>query len=98
MTIEEPPADADPDAAGLRSGGDDGEAPRLKSERTQNVMIDLNTANAEELDGAPQLKGHGFEIVRTRDERGRFDSLRQLDEAPGLAGKWDGAEAEVRIG
>ena len=61
-------------------------------------MIDLNTATAAELDTVPQLKGHGFEIVRYRDERGRFGALRQLDEVPGLAGKWDGAEAAVRIG
>jgi competence protein ComEA len=60
-------------------------------------MIDLNTASAKELDVVPQLKGHGFEIVRYREERGRFDALRQLDEVPGLAGKWDGAEAEVQI-
>lgn len=60
-------------------------------------MIDLNTASAEDLDAVPQLKGHGFEIVRCREERGRFDSLRQLDEVPGLAGKWDGAEREVDV-
>ncbi len=61
-------------------------------------MIDVNTATAAELDAVPQLKGHGFEIVRYRDERGRFDSLRQLDEVPGLTGKWDGAESEIKIG
>lgn len=60
-------------------------------------MIDLNTASAQELDTVAQLKGHGFEIVRYRDDRGRFDSLRQLDEVPGLTGKWDGAEAEVEV-
>lgn len=60
-------------------------------------MIDLNTATAEELDAVPQLKGHGFEIVRYREERGRFDALRQLDEVPGLVGKWDGAEAQVTV-
>ena len=60
-------------------------------------MIDLNTATAEELDAVPQLKGHGFEIVRYREERGRFDAMRQLDEVPGLVGKWDGAEAQVHI-
>ncbi len=60
-------------------------------------MIDLNAATAEQLDAVPQLKGHGFEIVRYREERGRFDSLRQLDEVPGLTGKWDGAEAEVGV-
>ena len=61
-------------------------------------MIDLNTATAEQLDAGPQLKGHGFEIVRYREERGRFDALRQLDEVPGLTGKWDGAEADIGLG
>ncbi|WP_174279273.1 helix-hairpin-helix domain-containing protein [Sphingomonas bacterium] len=61
-------------------------------------MIDLNTATAAELDGVPQLKGHGFEIVRCREDRGGFTALRQLDEVPGLTGKWDGAEAAVAIG
>lgn len=60
-------------------------------------MLDLNTASAEELDGVPELKGHGFEIVRYREERGRFDALRQLDEVPGLTGKWDGAEARIQV-
>ena len=60
-------------------------------------MIDLNTATAEELDTVPQLRGHGFEIVRYRDERGRFQALRQLDEVPGLVGKWDGAEASLTV-
>ena len=50
-------------------------------------MIDINTASADEIDAIEQLKGHGFEIVRYRDERGRFDELRQLEEVPGLAGK-----------
>ena len=61
-------------------------------------MIDLNTATAAQLDGIEQLKGHGPEIVRTREARGRFTALRQLDEVPGLCGKWDGAEAELTIG
>jgi DNA uptake protein ComE-like DNA-binding protein len=61
-------------------------------------MIDLNAATAEQLDAVPQLKGHGFEIVRYREERGRFDALRQLDEVPGLTGKWDGAETEIGLG
>ena len=61
-------------------------------------MIDLNRASAEELDGIPALKGHGFEIVRYREERGRFDALRQLDEVPGLAGKTDGLDDVLRIG
>ena len=60
-------------------------------------VIDVNTASARELDAIPQLKGHGFEIVRYREERGRFDTLRQLDEVPGLTGKWDGAEAELGV-
>ncbi len=61
-------------------------------------MIDLNSASAEQLDAIEQLRGHGFEIVRYREERGGFDAVRQLEEAPGLAGKWDGAEAELRVG
>jgi competence protein ComEA len=60
-------------------------------------MFDLNTATAEQLDAVPELKGHGFEIVRYREERGRFGALRQLDEVPGLAGKWDGAETQVNV-
>jgi competence protein ComEA len=50
------------------------------------------------MDTVPELKGHGFEIVRYRDERGRFGTLRQLDEVPGLTGKWDGAETHVSVG
>ncbi len=61
-------------------------------------MIDLNTATAEAIDAVPALKGHGFEIVRYREERGRFDSLRQLEEVPGMAGKTDGLEGEVGVG
>ena len=60
-------------------------------------MIDLNTATADELDGVPQLRGHGFEIVSYREQRGRFDAVRQLEEVPGLAGKWDGAEAHLHV-
>jgi competence protein ComEA len=60
-------------------------------------MIDLNTATAEELDAVPALEGHGFEIVRYRQERGRFTSLRQLDEVPGLSAKSDGVEREVSV-
>ena len=60
-------------------------------------MIDLNQATAEELDGVPPLKGHGFEIARYREERGRFTSLRQLDEVPGLSGKSDGVDAYVEV-
>lgn len=61
------------------------------------LMINLNSATAAELDEVPQLSGHGFEIVRYRDERGRFDEVRQLEEVPGLAGKWDGAEANLSV-
>lgn len=61
-------------------------------------MIDLNTASADTLDGIEMLRGgHGFEIVRYHEERGRFTSLRQLDEVPGLSGKPDGVEAHVSI-
>jgi competence protein ComEA len=60
-------------------------------------MIDLNTATAEEFDGVEELRGHGFEIVRYREERGRFTSLRQLDEVPGLAGTTDGVGAPVSV-
>jgi competence protein ComEA len=54
-------------------------------------MLNVNEATAAELDAVPALKGHGFEIVRYREERGGFTDLRQLDEVPGLAGKSDGA-------
>ncbi|WP_174291726.1 helix-hairpin-helix domain-containing protein [Sphingomonas bacterium] len=60
-------------------------------------MIDLNTATPEQLDGLPQLKGHGFEIVRYREERGRFTALRQLDEVPGLAAKTHGLEHQLSL-
>lgn len=61
-------------------------------------MLDLNAATAEQIDAVPALQGHGFEIVRYREERGRFDSLRQLEEVPGMAGKTDGLEDKVRVG
>ena len=51
--------------------------------------LDINAASKEELDAVEGLAGHGHEIVRYRDERGRFTALRQLDEVPGLAGKLD---------
>ena len=53
--------------------------------------LDINEATKEELDSVEGLKGHGHEIVRYREERGRFTALRQLDEVPGLAGKLDEA-------
>jgi competence protein ComEA len=55
------------------------------------MPLNVNTASKDELDAVEGLAGHGFEIVRYRDERGRFDSLRQLDEVPGLSGKVDDA-------
>lgn len=61
-------------------------------------MIDINTASADEIDAVPQLKGHGFEIVRYREERGRFEPVRQLEEVPGLAGKIDGLKGAARAG
>ena len=60
-------------------------------------MIDLNTATAAELDGIEALSGHGFEIVKYREERGRFDEVRQLEEVPGLAGKWDAAAGALTL-
>lgn len=60
-------------------------------------MINLNSSTAAELDEVPQLRGHGFEIVRYREERGRFSEVRQLEEVPGLAGKWDGAEVALSV-
>jgi len=51
--------------------------------------VDVNAAPAAELDAVPGLQGHGHEIERYRGERGRFTSLRQLDEVPGLSGKVD---------
>lgn len=63
----------------------------------QNV-IDINTASADEIDAVAQLKGHGLEIVRYRDERGRFEAVRQLEEVPGFAGKTAGLEDVVRFG
>lgn len=60
-------------------------------------MLDINSATADELDEIPALKGHGFEIVRYREERGGFSDLRQLDEVPGLTGKSDGAIDLLRV-
>ena len=61
-------------------------------------MIDINTASADEIDAVPQLSGHGFEIVRYREERGRFEAIRQLEEVPGMAGKAAGLENAIRFG
>jgi DNA uptake protein ComE-like DNA-binding protein len=51
--------------------------------------LDINRADRDALDAVKGLKGHGHEIVRYRDERGGFTSLRELDEVPGLTGKID---------
>ncbi|GAA0661583.1 competence protein ComEA [Sphingomonas insulae] len=59
--------------------------------------ININTATADELDAIPALKGHGFEIVRYRDERGGFSDLRQLAEVPGMTGKADDISAELTV-
>lgn len=57
--------------------------------------IDINSASAEEIDAVPELKGHGFEIVRYWEDRGHFNTLRQLEEVPGLAGKVAGLQGKV---
>ena len=64
----------------------------------EEAAIDVNTASAEELDAVPALKGHGYEIVRYREERGGFTNLRQLDEVPGMVGKVDGLGAVLTVG
>lgn len=61
-------------------------------------MIDINTATADEIDALPALKGHGYEIVRYRQERGGFTELRQLDEVPGLSGKAADAAQYLSVG
>ena len=53
------------------------------------MPVDVNKASKDELDGVEGLRGHGHEIVRYREERGGFTSLRELDEVPGLSGKVD---------
>ncbi len=62
------------------------------------ALVNVNTATAEELDAVPALTGHGFEIVRYREERGTFTDLRQLDEVPGLTGKADGGRSALTVG
>jgi DNA uptake protein ComE-like DNA-binding protein len=56
--------------------------------------LDINTADKDALDGVEGLRGHGHEIVRYREERGGFTSLRELDEVPGLTGKVDAETLE----
>jgi DNA uptake protein ComE-like DNA-binding protein len=61
--------------------------------------LDLNSADKEALDAIEDLKGHGHEIVRYREERGGFTSVDQLEEVPGLTGKLtDAARGRLRIG
>ena len=62
------------------------------------MSVNVNTADQAALDAHPPLAGHGYEIVRYREDRGRFTALRQLDEVPGLAGKLDdAARAELSL-
>jgi DNA uptake protein ComE-like DNA-binding protein len=56
--------------------------------------LDINTADKAALNALEGLKGHGHEIVRYREERGGFTSLRELDEVPGLTGKVDAETLE----
>jgi competence protein ComEA len=58
------------------------------------VTVDINEATQDDLDAVPGLHGHGFEIVRYRTDRGRFDDLRQLNEVPGLAAPISAATLE----
>jgi DNA uptake protein ComE-like DNA-binding protein len=60
--------------------------------------LDINEAGQDAFDAIDGLKGHGHEIVRYREERGGFTSLRELDEVPGLTGKVDEAtKARLRV-
>lgn len=61
------------------------------------TLIHVNIATADELDAIPRLKGHGFEIVRYREDRGAFTALRQLEEVPGMAGNADGLDDALTI-
>jgi DNA uptake protein ComE-like DNA-binding protein len=56
--------------------------------------LDINKADKDAFDAVEGLKGHGHEIVRYREERGGFTSLRELDEVPGLTGKVDAQTLE----
>ena len=61
------------------------------------TKVNVNNATAEELDTVLQLKGHGFEIVRYREDRGKFTALRQLEEVPGMAGNANGLEDVLTV-
>jgi DNA uptake protein ComE-like DNA-binding protein len=45
----------------------------------------VNSASQKQLDAILGLEGHGFEVIRYREDRGRFTRLRELNEVPGLA-------------
>lgn len=63
------------------------------------AKLDINTADKDAIDAVEGLTGHGYEIVRTREERGGFKSLRELDEVPGLTGKvTDEVRARLTVG
>jgi len=69
-----------------------GDALKLERSRTSRdrvIKVNVNTADQDEIDAVDGLRGHGFGIVRYRQERGRFTNLKQLDEVPGLSGKVD---------
>jgi competence protein ComEA len=60
-------------------------------------LLNINEASAAQIDAVDELSGHGFEIVRYRAERGRFDAIRNLEEVPGMAGKIAGLEAIITV-
>ena len=60
--------------------------------------VNINEACAADLDAVEGLRGHGYEIERYRGERGRFTSLRQLNEVPGLSAEIDAATlAQLKV-
>ena len=61
-------------------------------------QLDLNGADKDALDAIDDLRGHGHEIVRYREERGRFTSIDQLEEVPGMTGKvTDEVRSRLRV-
>jgi DNA uptake protein ComE-like DNA-binding protein len=66
-----------------------------ETKRGGTMKVNVNEADQQGLDAVGGLRGHGFEIVRYREERGRFTDLRQLEEVPGLSGKVDDATRAV---
>jgi competence protein ComEA len=62
------------------------------------MPINVDAASAAEWDAIPALAGHGYEIVRYREDRGGFSDVKQLDKLPGLTGKADGATASLTVG